>query len=230
MYTNSIDNEMEFLIALSNSSSENMKNGEVVSVRECPNCNAGMVITKCIHQSKKIFKHYCDSCKEEFNIGKIKSEVFFNKQDWTPKNIQTSFGDISIKVNEKVCEFKYGVKVYDGDKKPIVVNTIDFDISNLKIGDIITCGFEKGNLKYGGDDDDLVVYVCENRKEILGICAHKPNCNKDCYELIETTENGFKYKITGEAKEKISFRVACIRKKDYAKCKLEIFLALVDVI
>lgn len=230
MYTESIEKEMEFLIALSNSSSENMKNGECVSVRECPKCNNGMVITNCVHQANKIFRHYCDTCKEEFNISKIKSEVFFNKQDWMLKAINTSFGDISIKVNDKPGYFKYSVKIYEGDKKPFAINIIDFEISKLKIDDVITVGFDNSKLKYNGNDDNLVVYTCENRKSILGICAYIPCEEKDCYELVEVNKNGFKYKITKEPKGKMSFKVACIDKKDYIKPNVEIFLGLVDTI
>ena len=214
MYTNSLDDEMEFLLALSKSSDGSMKDGECIEVVVCPNCQDGVVVTRCIqNEQAKRFEHYCESCGEKFNISKIKAEVFFNKQCWMLKELKTPFGDVSMKLNGKPFSFRYRVYVHENQAhtKPIMVSKMSIDLSKLKIGDVLTLGFSDNILTGIVNDKDTIIYSCNNDTSVLGFCLY---LNKNCYRVLDTDNRGFSCEIVS-CEGFIVFALICLNTKDY---------------
>ena len=54
------------------------------------------------------------------------------------------------------------------------MHIIDIDLSQLKVGDEIFCGFDKDLLEYNDGDERSLLYSCENEKQIMGLCAYDP--------------------------------------------------------
>ena len=234
MYTNSIDSEMEFLLALSKSSSDNMKHGEIVEVRLCPNCEKGVVITRCIQKGQnKKFEHYCKECGEIFSISKIKAEVFFNKQNWMLKELKTPVGDFAVKLNNEPFSFKYGVHVYESktEKKSIMVNKMSIDLSKLKIGDVLKLGFNEDILKLNSVDDNAIMYFCEGEKVILGFCLYLPQ-KISSLKVKDIDNKGITCEIISDvsSNEFIDFAIVCVKPSDYKDVHNEIILAFNDTI
>lgn len=62
MYTNSVENEREFLMSIWESFDINMGDGETTLICECPKCHIGSVICRCTHDianGKNVPFRYC---------------------------------------------------------------------------------------------------------------------------------------------------------------------------
>ncbi len=228
MYTDSLDNEMEFLLALGKSSEACTKDGDCIRVRECPNCKDGVVMTRLINKEQtKRFEHYCEACGEKFSISKIKAEVFFNNQCWMLKELKTSFGDIQLYLNEKPFFFRYGVNIIEMgmNNKPILINKMSIDLSKLKLGDILRFGFCNAILNPSIIDDDMLVYITLDEKSILGFCLYLSK-KESCYE-VSSDNKGFVCRIVSDVNDNknIVFALISLNIQDYENAKEEMILA-----
>lgn len=249
MYTESIEQEQAFLSRLWKSHNIEMSDGDTVAVGKCPKCQEGTVLTRCTcgeengYRSWR-FDHFCDTCGEQFEIGKITSDIFFHKPYETIDRLETPFGDIHVTVNEKQIPFRHRIETYKhSDERPVTLHLIDIDFSDLKIGDTVFCGFNKSILQYFDGDERSVIHSCEDSEQILGLCAYEPDDETSashCYQLDDYSNKGFGYIITADPhnydsynfyQSKItSLAVSWLKKADYEDAELTTFLALTDVI
>lgn len=163
MYTNSVENESEFLMSIWESFDINMGDGETTLICECPKCHIGSVICRCTHdiangkiQSWK-YDVYCDHCGEIFHPEIIRSDIFFNRPHKVIDELETPFGSIKVWINGKNVPFRYCIKTYDDPEEAlaptVTMHIIDIDLSQLKVGDEIFCGFDKDLLEYNDGDE-----------------------------------------------------------------------------
>lgn len=234
MYTNSIDSEIEFLLELSKSSNDGMKDGDCIDVRLCPCCENGIVVTRCVQKNQnKTFEHYCKDCGEIFSISKMKAEVFFNKQNWMLKELKTPLGDFVVKLNNEPFSFKYGVHVYESksEKKSIMVNKMNINLSKLKIGNLLKLGFNEEILRTDSADSNAITYFCEKGELLLGFyVSFTPKAN---YFKVKNVDNkGVILEITSNvmSDEFLDFAIICINKSDYKDVYKELILAFHDAI
>lgn len=88
--------------------------------------------------------------------------------------INTPFGDIYVKLNNKIYPFEYAEKIYYDNEEQRYINMylIDIDTINMNIGDIISCGFKQKIMKRNGTDEKSIFITTENEKILLGICGY----------------------------------------------------------
>ena len=123
------------------------------------------------------------------------------------------------------------------------MHIIDIDLSQLKVGDEIFCGFDKDLLEYNDGDERSLLYSCENEEQIMGLCAYDPyewDLDDCCFQLKECTSKGFGYCIVSDPNQfdekkkyqsKItSLAVAWLTKEEYNDADLVMNLALTCVI
>lgn len=161
------------------------------------------------------------------------------------EKLETPFGNIYVRVNGKPIPFRLRIDSYEDDKnapsKPVLMQIIEVNLTGMKRGDIIFCGFNSNILEYNDGDERSIIYSCNDEKSILGLCAFEPDDESAyCYRLEEYTGNGFGYRITVDPgdfdggrfyKSKIiSLAVSCLNKSDYEDADLVTFLALTNVI
>lgn len=260
MYTESIESEKEFVSELCRSFHFNMEDGEIVTVRECPKCHSGTVVTKCIHFNSNghvgyRYRPYCDSCGEKFSISRMKKDIFFHTPYTMIEKLETPFGDIFEKINGRTVPIRYRTEtcesVEEPPGKPIVLHIIDIDTTGLKKNDRITCGFETDTLEFNDGDVRAVLYSCENEELFFEICAYEPEELEDyCYQLEDYEDygdklgdfykKGFVYRITQDPSrfdrsnfypsKIISLAVAWVNKADYKDADTELFCSLTSVI
>lgn len=254
MYTNSIEKEKEFLLSILERFHTNRGDGETALICKCPKCHIGSVICRCTHdiangkiQSWK-FDVYCDNCGEIFDPGTIRSDIFFNKPHKVIDELETPFGSIKVWINGKIVPFRYRIKTYDDPEEDalaptVTMHIIDIDLSQLKVGDEIFCGFDKDLLEYNDGDERSLLYSCENEEQIMGLCAYDPyewDLDDCCFQLKECTSKGFGYCIVSDPNQfdekknyqsKItSLAAAWLTKKEYNDADLVMNLALTCVI
>ena len=147
-----------------------------------------------------------------------------------------------------IVPFRYRITTYDDPEEDalaptVTMHIIDIDLSQLKVGDEIFCGFDKDLLEYNDGDERSLLYSCENEKQIMGLCAYDPyewdldNC---CFQLKERTSKGFGYCIVSDPNQfdekknyqsKItSLAAAWLTKDEYNDADLVMNLALTCVI
>jgi hypothetical protein len=228
---------MKLIEDLYESHNISMNDGEKVFVRKCPKCHNGNVLTQCnqgIEHGNKFwhFNHYCDACSEKFVLSRLRSDIFFHKPFKIFDNLETPFGSIKVKLNEKDIHFHCRNQVFEdaefSNGKPLLVQIIDIDMSEYKQGDIIFCGFDQELLDFNESDERSVIYSCENSTLLLGVCAYDPDeweLNNYCYQLEDQDRKGFSYKVKSNPKEFdvnefyqsviTSLAVAWIRKDDF---------------
>ncbi|MGN0645700.1 MAG: hypothetical protein ACI4J9_01925 [Mogibacterium kristiansenii] len=191
---------------------------------------------------------YCDNCGEIFDPGTIRSDIFFNKPHKVIDELETPFGSIKVWINGKIVPFRYRITTYDDPEEDaltptVTMHIIDIDLSQLKVGDEVFCGFDKDLLEYNDGDERSLLYSCENEKQIMGLCAYDPyewdldNC---CFQLKERTSKGFGYCIVSDPNQfdekknyqsKItSLAAAWLTKEEYNDADLVMNLALTCVI
>ncbi len=246
MYTGSIESETQFLSSLWRSHDTQMADGETVIVSKCPNCRRGNVLTQCIHEKKNRnlrvwrFNHFCDFCGEKYVVSDISSDIFFHRPYKLLEKLETSFGDVHVKVDGEIVPFRYRTQTYD-DKvnvhgKPVFVHIIDIDLSNLKEDDTVFCGFDEHILEYNDSDERIVIHSCENDRQILGLGAFEPDDDEIyCYQLEDYGGDGFYYRVTADPKrfdehhfresKYVTLSVAILDKVDYEDADLALFLA-----
>lgn len=233
MYTNSIEDEMEFLVTLSKSS-ESLKIGDKVTVTKCPNCSNGNVITHCKNESHKIaFHHYCDTCGEVFDISKLKAELFFNAQCWTLKELNTPFGNICVTANNSRIYFRYLVSIYKSTNttSPFLVNKIEIDTSKLKINDKITCTFPKDDFHKDTLNDMLICWHKDDT-HLIAICTHLYSAqNNHCYTNATVDKYGISFTITKapSGNDNIILAVVCLDTKLHADASISTLESIRDI-
>ena len=171
MYTNSVEKEKEFLLSILERFHTNRGDGETALICKCPKCHIGSVICRCTHdiangkiQSWK-FDVYCDHCGEIFDPEIIRSDIFFNRPHKVIDELETPFGSIKVWINGKIVPFRYRITTYDDPEEDalaptVTMHIIDIDLSQLKVGDEIFCGFDKDLLEYNdGDERSLFVFL-----------------------------------------------------------------------
>ena len=202
MYTDSVENESEFLSSLWKSSDWFMPDGGVVSVCPCPKCHTGTVMTRCTHGRDDYghefweSDHYCDSCGEVFDKSRISADIFLHRPHRIIERMETPFGNVTVKVNGRPVPFRCRGEEEEG----VPVQIIDIDMSSLKKGDIITCGFDEPRLSHCGSDERQVTFTCENKDLVLGFCAFDPEeyrgrFSDHCFELSCMDEKGATYTV-----------------------------------
>lgn len=247
MYTDSIKSESDFLLSLWKSHDTKMADGESLIVGECPKCHKGKVLTRCIHEKSNgelrawRFDHYCDVCDEKFHVSDISADIFFHRPYKMLDKLETPFGDIHVKVNGKNVPFRYRTSTYDDDEntqdKSVFMHLIDIDLSDLKVEDIVFCGFDKNILEYNDSDERIVLHSCESDKQILGLSAFEPDDEEIyCYQLEDYGGDGFGFRITSDPdkfdahhfweSKFATLSVAFLEKADYEDPDLVLFLAL----
>ena len=176
MYTGSVENEIEFLSSLWESWDLFMPEGSVVSVCPCPKCHAGTVMTRCTHGRNEYgneswsYDHYCDSCGESFDKSRISADIFLHRSHRIIECVETPFGNVTVKVNGRPVPFR----CRNDEEEGVPVQIIDIDMSSLKKGDVITCGFDEPKLSFCGSDERQVTFICEDKALVLGFCAFDP--------------------------------------------------------
>lgn len=125
------------------------------------------------------------------------------------KILNTPFGNLIIKVNNEIQEYDYNGsnKFYDG--KTSKIYSINFDLSNLKIGDKITFEIENKKLNYHDGDERCDTLSIENDSIILGVCGYEPQYHEvereyHCYELYDYMSGNFEYTIEREPSKYIN--------------------------
>lgn len=233
MYTNSIEDEMEFLVTLSKSN-ESLKVGDKVNVTKCPNCNNGTVITHCKDESNNVkFHHYCDSCGEVFDISKLKAELFFNAQYWTLKELNTPSGNIHVTVNNSRIYFRYLVSIYKNSDatSPFLVNKIEIDTSKLKINDNISCPFPKDNFHKDILNDMLICWHKDDT-HLIAICTHlSHNQNDHCYTNATVSKHDISFTMVKEPynNDNIVLAIVCLDTKLHANASISTLASIRDI-
>lgn len=252
MYTGAVESEREFLVDLWKSHNISMRDGEEAFIRKCPKCRVGNVIAHCtqgIENGYKFWKwqHRCDACGEEFGIARMNSDIFFNTPFEMLDQIETPFGNVTVKRNGKPIHFRCRNEKYedteDAQDKSVLMKIIDIDMSECKQGDILFCGFDDEILECNDSDERSVIYSCENGTFLLGLCAYEPDeldIDDYCYRLDDYCKKGFGYKIISDPKSfdadefyqsKItSLAVTWLRKEDHDNPNTEIFMLLTALI
>ncbi|MBP5426896.1 MAG: hypothetical protein J6Y29_03255 [Clostridiales bacterium] len=209
MYTNSPENEMEFLVTLSKSS-QSLKAGEKIHVTTCPCCKKGTVVTHhSVQHSQAKFLHYCDSCGEKFDISKLKAELFFNNQCWELKKLETPLGNIIVTVNDSPTRFRYLVSIHNDlvHKKSFVLHKIELNLSKFKNNDIIRCSFPLPRFQYE-IKNNILICSSENKDYFFAMCTNPNYCNVD--------EHGMKLNLTLPSDKKVLITTICLPKKQFS--------------
>lgn len=184
-----------------------------------------------------------ESLKQVYAVADkdINADIFFHTPYKMLDKLETPFGDIHVKINEKTVPFRYRTSTYeDGDNtkgKPVLMHIIDIDMSELNQEDIVFCGFDNNILEYNDSDERVVMHSCESEKQILGLSAFEPDDEEAyCYQLEDYGGDGFGYRVTTDPdkfdahhfwQSKItSLYVAVLDKADYEDPDLVLFLAL----
>lgn len=231
MYTESIETESALCAELISNHSTDMTDGEIKVVRKCPKCAEGTIITKCNIESDDgnkcwSFHHYCDSCGEIFVPSRIRSDIFFHTPFSTKRCLSTPFGEIKVKINGNETDFRYRTDCYEHQGKTIPVDIIDIDVSQLKIGDTIFCGFDSLTFEYADSDENSEILFCGNEKLRLGFSAYDPDEYYDDYHCFLCEDCGlddsFEYRIKSEP--------CLLDEKQYYKSKIiTLAVALVNI-
>ena len=177
MYTDSLEKEIALLTKLHLSWDYRMKAGDIKQACECPCCRSGIILTQYnpYNSCGYAYRHYCNQCGKEYDIGRLRSNVFFHRPYTVQKRLVTPFGEIKVKVNGKPVEFRFRNGTYTTQQgRPIRVKLIDIDVSNLKTDDHVFCGLDSPLFHYSDGDERSVVYVCEDDTTMLGICGYEP--------------------------------------------------------
>lgn len=252
MYTESVESEKKFVSDLWKSWDHDIKDGESVVVRACPNCHSGTVVTRCTHRKEDgytwyHYDHYCDSCGEKFIIEKMDTDIFYHTPYTMLEKLETPFGDISVKINGQTVPFRYRTDTYEpiyepaeeASKKVIALHIIDIDLSDLKRNDRIVCSMEPDVLEFNSGDENVVFFSCENEKLLFMVCADQPEDydaeDYCCFQMVYDGEGMAKYQITSDlwryrdSHYKCKFirlAVAWVNKADYKDPEMELLLAL----
>ena len=187
-------------------------------------------------------------CGEIFDPEIIRSDIFFDEPHKVIDELETPFGSIKVWINGKNVPFRYCITTYDDPEEDtlaptVTMHIIDIDLSQLKVGDEIFCGFDKDLLEYNDGDERSLLYSCENEEQIMGLCAYDPyewDLDDCCFQLKECTSKGFGYCIVSDPNQfdekknyqsKItSLAAAWLTKKEYNDADLVMNLALTCVI
>ena len=90
------------------------------------------------------------------------------------KVLNTPFGKLLIKVNGKEQEYNYSESSKSYEGKSEMVYSINYDLSNLKIGDKIIIEIENRRLEYLESDERCDTLSIENESKILAMCGYEP--------------------------------------------------------
>ncbi len=204
MYTNSIESEKNFRLALYQSHGSDMSDGECVEVCKCPKCKSGTVHTKCTHIAKggRYYHSFCDSCNEQFVLSRISADIFFHKPFKLLNKLETPFGDIQVKINGQPVPFRCREETVDR----IAIKIIDILLSSFREEDLVTCGFDNSSLEFFGSDEGNVTYSCRNDKMVLCLCTYEPDDYDSekalhCFEIDHMDGNGVTYYISKDPSE-----------------------------
>lgn len=125
------------------------------------------------------------------------------------KVLNTPFGKLLIKINgkEQVYNYSESSKSYWG--KSETVYSINYDLSNLKIGDKIIIEIENRRLEYLESDERCDTLSIENESKILAMCGYEPQYHEGereyhCYELDDFMSGNFEYSIKREPSKYIT--------------------------
>lgn len=188
-----------------------------------------------------------ENCGKKFNLGELRSDIFFHKPYKMIERLETPFGDIKVRINGKSVPFRYRIEKYENPEDTpaptVTMHVIDIDLSRLKVNDEIFCGFERDIIEYNDGDERSILYTCENNEQILGLCAYEPyewDWDDCCFRLEDYAPKGFGYRVVSDPNqfdEKqnyqskiISLAVSWLNKDEYNNADLVAFQALTYVI
>ena len=128
-------------------------------------------------------------------ISRIDSDIFLNTPFEMLDALETPFGNVFVKINSDNVSFR--CRKIDQNKDHHIGEVsfiIDIDTTDLKVGDIIECGFEDNKMEYNDSDERSVLHTCENEKIILGLCGFDPVYHDVehryyCYSLVGSNDD-----------------------------------------
>ena len=255
MFTNSIEEEQQFLRCLVRSLSVSMQDSENRVVAVCPRCHKGSVLVQCtvVRERNELkqwhYGFYCNACGERFHPARIRSDIFFHTPYELTKAAPTPFGSVCVRINGRAVPFRYRKKLFRSDEcsihEPIELHLVDIDLRKLKTGDQVFCGFDSGTLEHDSSDERSEIRSCENDEVLFGLCAYDPEnwdgeTDRYCYQLYDGNRSGFVYQILSDPQNYdsvafypsviVSLAFACIRKDAYADPDFALFLSLTSEI
>ena len=246
MYTSSVESEQAFYLSLARSHELKMADGETVVAGVCPNCSKGNALIRCTWQKdergliQKGYDYYCDACGEKFNLNKIATDIFYHKPFKMLDKLEMPFGDIHVRINDVDVPFRYDTSTYDYYEdthgKPVLVHNIYIDMSDLKPGDVVFCGFDSSILHYNDSGERFILHSYESDTQILGLGALDPDVEEwYCYWLDACDSNGFYYKVTADPGNfaewdywswVTSLSMAVLNMADYEDADMTLYMAL----
>lgn len=210
MYYESIEEERKLVSKLLEPMKIDMKNGDKRIVCKCPKCNEGDIVCKAVYgpilessdgrHYHKYYKwdEYCELCGEEFDINRIKSDIFFNRPFTIADELNTPLGIIKVYKNDTPISFKYRedkkVDVWGENRKTkysIPAICVELDFADTEIGDTLSMRVnELQAMEFYCSDEYSLTYYYEDDSFIMGISMFDtfPDCEEwCCYQNIDTS-------------------------------------------
>lgn len=210
MYNESIEEEKKFVLNLLEPMKIDMKNGDKQIVCKCPKCKEGDIVCKAVYgpitesSDGRLYHEYynwyeyCESCGEQFDISRIKSDIFYNRPFTIADELNTPFGNIKVYKNDTPVSFKYRkdkeVDVWGENRETkysLPAICVELDFTDTEIGDTLSMRVnELSAMEFYCSDENSATFYYENDSIIMGISMYDtfPDCEDwYCYQNVDTS-------------------------------------------